>query len=171
MRKLRFSKNMLVPVLIGIVVIAAIVTALIVGGGEAKPKVEKKKTVTTACGPYRTDKKIVIGGQTFNTEVVKSASELQKGLGGRPCILANQGMLFQFSKPGQIWIWMKDMKFPIDIVWISPGHMVVGVEQDVKPSTYPDKFVNRDKPAQFVLELQANRSQDLHIDLGTPVSF
>jgi uncharacterized membrane protein (UPF0127 family) len=80
-------------------------------------------------------------------------------------------MLFQFSKPGQLWIWMKDMKFPIDIVWIAPNHTVVGIEQDVQPSTYPDKFVNRDRPAQYVLELKANRSKELNINLGTPVSF
>ncbi len=66
---------------------------------------------------------------------------------------------------------MKDMKFPIDIAWISPDKKVVGLEIDVEPSTYPDSFVNKDQPAQYVLELKANRSKTLNINLGTPVKF
>jgi uncharacterized protein len=84
-------------------------------------------------------------------------------------------MLFSFSQPGYYRFWMKDMKFPIDIIWISPDHKVAGIERDVEPSTYFSKnpfFINdKDHIAQYVLELKANRSTDLHIALGTPIQF
>ncbi|HXY18184.1 MAG TPA: DUF192 domain-containing protein, partial [Candidatus Nitrosopolaris sp.] len=68
--------------------------------------------------------------------------------------------------------WMKDMKFPIDMIWISSSHKAVVVEEDVKPSTYPDRFVNPvNHPAQYVLELQAHASTRLGINPGTPIKF
>jgi uncharacterized membrane protein (UPF0127 family) len=79
-------------------------------------------------------------------------------------------MLFRFTKPGQYPFWMKGMKFPIDIIWIGADHKVAAIEVDEKPSTYPDKFVNQ-KPAQYVLEVKANTTKRLNIDIGTPVTF
>lgn len=145
------------------VVVGAVLVALLTyGPNEAqKPK----------CGVYRNDKTVSINSANIKVEVVKTAAEAEKGLGGRPCIERDQGMLFVFNKPGRYSFWMKDMRFSIDIVWISPERKVVGLEIDVSPSTYPDRFVNKDNPAQYVLELPANRSKNLGITLGTPVNF
>lgn len=131
----------------------------------------KHQTTSSACGPYRNDKTVQISTIKFKAEVADTSNQQQQGLGGRPCILPNQAMLFEFAKPSHYSFWMKDMKFPIDIIWIGPDHKVAGLEVDVKPSTYPDRFVNKDRLAQYVLEIQANRSKDLNIRLGTPVNF
>jgi uncharacterized protein len=130
-----------------------------------------KPAAKVGCQAYRVDKIAQVNQHRINLEVASSSTQLQKGLSGRNCISGDEGMLFVFNKPGHYAFWMKDMKFPIDIVWISAAHQVVGQEIDVAPSTYPDKFVNKDKPASYVLELQANRSKSLGIDLGTPISF
>ena len=126
--------------------------------------------VSSKCGIYRSDKTVEIKNAKINTEVPKTPEEFTKGLGGRQCIGKDQGMLFAFAKPGRYPFWMKDMNFPIDIVWIGPERTVIGLDINLKPSSYPDKYVSS-KPAQYVLELQANRSQSLHIDIGTPVKF
>jgi len=164
-----FAKKYAALIALAVILIGGITAGLTLGDSNTEPK--SKVQVTSACGSYRSDAAVRVNGQTIKTEVVKTSAELQQGLGGRPCILADQGMLFKFSKPGQLWIWMKDMKFPIDIIWIAPNHQTVGVERNVLPSTYPDKFVNKDKPAQYVLELKADRSSELGIDLGTPINF
>ncbi len=158
-----------IPTAVAVIVIIAVTIALIVG--ETKPQTHKNNQVSSACGPYRKDVVIHINGQSFDTEIAKSSTEFAKGLGGRPCILSDQAMLFSFRQPGHYAFWMKDVKFPIDIVWISSDHKVAGVEIDVQPSSYPDKFVNRDNLAQYVMEVKANRAKDLHIDIGTPVQF
>jgi hypothetical protein len=135
MREFRFSRSMLVPGLIILVVIAAIVTALVVGADEkSKPKTDNKNTQATACGDYRTDGKAIISGQTFDVEIAKNSTEYAKGLAGRPCILPNQAMLFAFTKQGQYPFWMKGMNFPIDIVWINSYHKVAALEINVDPS-------------------------------------
>lgn len=161
----------IVPVILIGVIIAAVIIALSVGEKKpAKPVTTKDVTVQSACGPYRRDGAVIIDSQKINVEVVRNQNELQKGLAGRPCILPDQGMLFAFTKAGQYPIWMKGMKFPIDIVWITPERKVAAIEVDESPATYPDKFLNK-IPASYVLELKANRSTELHMKIGTSIQF
>lgn len=145
--------------------------AVVTTKDETKPKPQPTTASSLPCGPYRNDKSIVIDGSVIKAEVVTTQADLEKGLAGRPCILANQGMLFEFGKPGIISIWMKGMKFPIDVVWINTNHRVAAEEIDMKPSTYPDKFINKDHPAQYVLELKANRAKELGLNIGSAVNF
>jgi len=132
-------------------------------------------TPQTACGPYRSDVKFTIARQKFNVEIAKTTPEFSKGLGGRPCILPNQAMLFAFAKQGQYRFWMKGMNFPIDIIWINSAHRVAALEVDVEPSTYHSSapyFENDPQHlAQYVLELKANESKKLNLKLGSPVTF
>lgn len=149
-----------------VIAIAAISVALLTSGG-SRPD----QSPEPSCGNYRTDKIVRANAAQINTEVVVSQAEQERGLSGRPCIDSDRGMLFIFGKPSTYAIWMKDMEFPIDILWIGPDHRVVGIEKNVKPSTYPDRFVNKDKPAQFVLELPANKADELKVDLSTAVNW
>lgn len=120
---------------------------------------------------YRVDKVVHVGKYQVKAEEAKTSSQQQTGLGGRACIGPNHGMLFTFDKPGRYSFWMKDMKFPIDIAWINTDHKVVGLEKNVAPSTYPNRFVNKDKPAQYVVELQAGRADAIGMTTGTAVNF
>ena len=130
----------------------------------------QKDNPAQKCGPYRNDKAVSIGTGKLKSEVVSTQADRAQGLSGRPCIEAGQGMLFVFEKPGKYPFWMKDMKFSIDIVWMDANKRVIGLDTNVSPSTYPDLFVSKE-PAQYVLEVQANHSKDLKVELGTPVSF
>lgn len=151
--------------------LAAIVIVAIFGSGTSKPQ-PKPNAAASACGHYSNDRTVQVNGQTFNTEVPANQAEFNKGLGGRPCILPNQAMLFPFKQPGQYAFWMKDMKFPIDIIWINANHQVVANKINLQPSTYPNSFENpQNLPSQYVLEIKANRSQELKISLGTVVYF
>jgi uncharacterized membrane protein (UPF0127 family) len=170
--KTAFKPSNYIRLAIVLLAVAAVVIALVIGGDESKTAKKTKPAPTTSspCGPYRNDGNVLIDGQKITVEIARNAAEFDKGLGGRPCILPNQGMWFAFKAPGHYPFWMKDMKFPIDIVWITSTHRVAAIEVDEQPNTYPDKFVNQ-IPAQYVLELKANRSKELHMEIGTPVTF
>lgn len=155
-------KNLRLVAVVAILIVAILVVALT----HHSPKISSSK-----CGTYRTDKIVQIGSTRINAEVAKSVSDQDKGLSGRSCIDANQGMLFVFNHPGYYAFWMKDMRFPIDIVWIGADHKLAGLQINVAPSTYPDRFVNKDHLAQYVLELQANRSKSLHLGYGSTLNF
>ena len=153
------------------VVSSLLVLAVLLGGMLVVHDYQNNSKIISSCG-FRDDKTVGVGSQKIAVEVAKTAAAQQKGLGGRACIGQNEGMLFAFNQPGQYQFWMKDMKFPIDMIWISSSHKAVVVEEDVKPSTYPDRFVNPvNHPAQYVLELQAHASTRLGINPGTPIKF
>jgi uncharacterized protein len=120
--------------------------------------------------PYRNDATVSVGINKISAEVAQTNSQKDKGLGGRTCIAADQGMLFVFDKPGIYPFWMKDMKFPIDMVWIDSNHTVVTIKSNVSPSTYPQNFKNSE-PAQYVLELKAGQAKALDINNGVNLSF
>lgn len=122
------------------------------------------------CGPYRKDKVVLIGNTKLGAEVAQTIQERSKGLSGRPCIESNQTMLFVFNRADRYPFVMPDMHFPIDIIWLSPDKKVIGIERNV-PKNFPDRLVNKDKPALYVLEMRANRSAELGIGLGTQVKF
>lgn len=68
---------------------------------------------------------------TFNVEIASTTLNQTRGLSFRPSLGANDGMLFLFGGSGSVQnFWMKDMNFPLDMIWIS-GNTVVGFAQDV----------------------------------------
>ena len=155
----------------GAALLLAVIAVAVLAYQPKEPKPKQPAQTVSGCGAYRDDKTVTINKTQLKTEVAQTQAQREQGLSGRPCIEPDRGMLFVFDKPGQYAIWMKDMKFPIDIVWINASHKTVGLEVNVAPSTYPDHFVNKDQPALYVLELKANRAKELGVGLGTTVSF
>jgi uncharacterized membrane protein (UPF0127 family) len=119
---------------------------------------------------YRHDTTIKANSDYIDAEVPENGQKKGIGLGARPCIGADQGMLFVFSKPDNYNFWMKDMKFPIDIVWINENKLVIGTTANISPATYPKTYTSS-APAKYVLELRAGRAQQLNIAEGTNLSF
>lgn len=117
---------------------------------------------------------ISINGQTIYAEVVSTESAREKGLGGRNGIALDGGMLFAFDGPRLHGIWMKDMQFPIDIVWMAGGK-IVSIEENVDPqigasaselTTYfPETYDDS------VLELHAGRAKTLGAHTGDTVTI
>jgi uncharacterized membrane protein (UPF0127 family) len=119
---------------------------------------------------YRRDTTVKAGSNYIDAEVAKDNDQKEAGLGNRDCIGADKGMLFVFDKPGNYDFWMKDMKFPIDIVWINENKTTVEVTPSVSPSTFPKTFTSK-VAAKYVLELQSGRAQQLNISEGTNLQF
>ena len=78
----------------------------------------------------------VINDETFVVEVAQTEKERIQGLSGRN-EMPNDGMFFIFDKDGRHGIWMKDMQFPIDILWLGSDFAVVDFKENVLPNTYP----------------------------------
>jgi uncharacterized membrane protein (UPF0127 family) len=170
-RKPNTKFNYAVPIVL-LLIIIVVGAALLFGSDkpEPKPKTTPANVVNTSCGPYRKDGVVTINGSQINVETVAGTKDLEKGLSGRPCIESDWGMLFDFGRDGQYAIWMKDMKFPIDVIWINSAHNIVAIEADFQPSSYPEKRANQ-SPARYVLEVKANLSKELNLSLGQLVSF
>jgi uncharacterized membrane protein (UPF0127 family) len=112
--------------------------------------------------PTRT---IQLEGQTISVFVADTPTLEERGLGGRESLSSGQGMLFIFPTDGEYAFWMKDMRFSIDIVWLSADGSVVYMAQNVSPATYPQTFTPY-KPARYVLELPAGWAKEYTVSLG-----
>jgi uncharacterized membrane protein (UPF0127 family) len=151
---------------------SALLLVVILGGILVAHDSQNHSKAVSACG-FRNDKTLIVGANKIYAEVANTETARTKGLSGRQCISQNEGMLFVFGQSGSYSFWMKDMHFPIDMIWISSAHKAVVVEEDVLPSSYPrTQYVNpKNEPALYVLEMQAHASTRLNINPGTPIDF
>lgn len=93
-----------------------------------------------------------------------------RGLGGRKSLPVNEGMLFVFAHPGQQCFWMKDMHFPLDIIWLNGSKQVVFIKSNLSPKTYPETFCPPNS-AQYVIELNAGQAQKARLHTGETLNF
>ena len=112
-----------------------------------------------------------VRGVSIRVELAQTLFERAQGLGGRASLEDGAGMLFLSDTRENI-IWMKGMKFPIDIVWIHGGRIVDFEENAAPEPGVPDEFLTRyasDVPAEFVLELPAGFVRSHGIQMGDDV--
>lgn len=75
---------------------------------------------------------LIINSRTISAYVARSESEKARGLSGRLGLKKNEGMLFIFEAAERYGFWMKDIRFPIDIIWIR-DRKIVGLEKNIPP--------------------------------------
>lgn len=78
-------------------------------------------------------KQIKINDNTIAIEVADTSSKRNKGLSGRDSLASSSGMLFVFQEEKKYRFWMKDMKFPLDFIFINKSK-VVDIIKNVQPS-------------------------------------
>ena len=108
-------------------------------------------------------------------EVADTQEARIKGLSGRSSLPDSNGMLFVMDKPESVDIWMKDMKFPIDILWISNG-TVIDMKENAPIPSHNDTIntlpiyhpIDR---ADFILEVAGGFSSDHDIHIGDHVNL
>jgi uncharacterized membrane protein (UPF0127 family) len=105
---------------------------------------------------------------SIDAEVADTPASREKGLSGRSGLGKDEGMLFVFELPGRYGFWMKDMQFPIDMIWVNENGIVVNIVENAKPEDYPATYINK-APASYVIEIGANKARDYGIYLGTKV--
>jgi uncharacterized protein len=120
------------------------------------------------------DGMIHLAGRSISFELADDPLEKQKGLSGRLLIEENQGMLFPFQVPDFPTFWMKDMNFPIDIVWIK-GNEIVDISADVQAqpgvSEQELKVYSPRIPADRVLELKAGWAARNGLKIGDKIEI
>ncbi len=75
------------------------------------------------------------------------------GLSGRDSIGSADGMLFVFDEPKLPAFWMKDMRFPLDIIWIAGGR-VSDIDENV---TVPSGSASDDELPRYIPDTAIDR--------------
>lgn len=119
--------------------------------------------------------KVIVNGKEYKAILAKSDKERMKGLSNRSSLDKNSGMLFVFDKKNIYPFWMKDMKFPIDIIYIDDNTIVDIIENvpapDKKTPVSSLPIIKPKSAANFVFEINAGQSKQNNIKIGNKVTF
>ena len=115
---------------------------------------------------------VTVVGRTFRAEVADTAAKQAQGLSGRAALASDQAMYFPMSRPDFWAFWMKDMRFPLDIVWIQDGK-VIGVSAELPPPAQGEqpRTVVPPGPADAVLEINSGEAASDGIVPGVDVQL
>jgi len=117
---------------------------------------------------------IKIADKILKVDIALTPEAQQRGLSGREKLKEDEGMLFIFDHMDKYSFWMKDMNFPLDIIWIAGEDLrdlrVVYIKKDAKPESYPETF-SPAKNAKYVLEVNALFSEKNNLKEGDKVEF
>jgi uncharacterized membrane protein (UPF0127 family) len=111
--------------------------------------------ILNGCVPLSADK-ICIRRACVNVLIADTPAARTKGLMDRQALAGDEGMFFVFPEEDAYAFWMKNMRFPIDIIWINNEFKVVDMETGVEPcgSQSCPSFVPQAK-CRYVLEVNA----------------
>lgn len=122
------------------------------------------------CLPKQRTSRVVIGGHQVEVEKV-SGLAAERGLSNRRSLGEDQGMLFVFDGYVTPSFWMKEMNFPLDIVWIKDG-TVTGLEKNLPPEgERPQKIYRSLTLINYALEVNAGWTDKNNIKIGDQVTI
>lgn len=114
---------------------------------------------------------VTIRNTIFTVDVAVTAKEKELGLGNRKSLAPDHGMLFVYDHKEVFPFWMKNMRFPIDIIWID-DKTIVDITKDVPLSTKPIEqlpIYHPVVPVNKVLELPTGTADRVGINIGDQV--
>ena len=97
---------------------------------------------------------IQVGQTIIAVEIADTEALRVQGLSGRDSLPQGSSMWFVFEEAGYHGIWMKDMRFAVDIIFADANGIITMIYHTVSPDTYPRVFYPK-QPARYVLELPA----------------
>lgn len=114
---------------------------------------------------------VSVGSKTFYAQVAANDLERKQGLSGTAELAENEGLIMIFNKESDWRIWMKDMNYPIDIVWIDKHKRVVHTVKSAHPNSYPERYYTTPVDAKYVLELPEGSVRKYNIHVGKGANF
>jgi uncharacterized membrane protein (UPF0127 family) len=104
-------------------------------------------------------------------ELAQTNQQRSHGLSFRDSLRPGEGMLFVFPYPDRHTFWMKDMRFPLDIIWIA-HNSIVDIKTNLPPGAgdMPPTYAPTDI-SEYVLEINAGEAGRYQIKVGDKVEI
>jgi len=112
-------------------------------------------------------------GTTIRAEIADRPETRQRGLMFRDRLPAGSGMLFIFPQAEPYRFWMKNCKFPLDILWLNAQKEIVYISANTSPclsDPCPQYGPTQDR-ALYVLEVAAGFVKKTRLQRGMRVQF
>lgn len=139
--------------------------------GEVRQQEQQEKETEKIVKQSPCEKRAIFeNGENVCLEIADTPRERQQGLSGRRTLREDMGMLFVFEREFQPSMWMKDMNFALDFVWIDEQGVIRDIHTNVTPETYPRTFSPKEE-VQFVLELLSGGVDRYSLEEGKKILF
>ena len=110
---------------------------------------------------------VEINGKTYSIEIAEDDASREHGLMDRASMPEDHGMLFVFQDDAMRAFWMKNCKFPQDMLFFDDARKLISVQRNVPPCTAdPCPAYSSGAPARYVLELNAGQADKLGVSSG-----
>lgn len=110
-----------------------------------------------------------LGDSSVVAWIADTDAKRERGLSGTQSLAGNRAMLFVFDEPTKSGFWMKEMRYPIDIIWIHATGQVLDLRHSVSPETFPAVFES-DAYASYVLEVSGGWASRHGVNVGGMVN-
>ncbi len=109
----------------------------------------------------------------YAVETASTTKEQSTGLMNHSSLPEDQGMLFTFVNQKKHAIWMLNMDFPIDIIWLDKDKKVVYIEENVQPcdNVTSCTLLSPEETSKYVLEINAGEVERKGINIGDQLEF
>jgi uncharacterized protein len=107
------------------------------------------------------------GTKTIDIEIAVSMEEQMRGLMFRTSLADNNGMLFPYSPPRELTMWMKNTYIPLDMVFIRADGVVHRIEARTEPLS--ETVIASGGPMAAVLELAGGAAERLGLKAGDTI--
>ena len=115
-------------------------------------------------------KTVLINNCQLKVEVADTPFKRSQGLSYRESLPADHGMLFVFEDYVNVGFWMKDMQFPLDIIWLQDDNIIDITENvPVPQENDPLKSYHASGPVNYVIEVNAGWVKENNIKLDDKI--
>lgn len=94
---------------------------------------------------------VISGEGIYKFLLADTIEEQVKGLSEMGSLPENTVMFFAYEKDDSCAIWMKDMLFNIDVVWLDKDFKVIDYKEAISPDTFPENFAPK-TPCRYFIE-------------------
>ncbi|MBI2028250.1 MAG: DUF192 domain-containing protein [Candidatus Levybacteria bacterium] len=149
-----------------ILIAFVILIIVVIGAVTTQNYLKTQNLVQTNKDPMAT-----INNNTFELIVAKTPKEMEIGLSETSELPKNKGMLFLFESPGYYSFWMRNMKIPIDIIYINNDKIVTIFSKAKPPQDAAETLViyRPDEPSDKVIEINAGLAEEYSFKKGDKV--
>lgn len=120
---------------------------------------------------YRTNLQIINAKNSkvinFQVKIAKNQQDRELGLMFVNSLPENFGMVFEFEKEQMVYMWMKNTKIPLDMIFIDKNNRIVAIKHRAKPESL--ETISSEKKVNKILEINGGLCKKLNINIGDKI--
>jgi uncharacterized protein len=115
-------------------------------------------------------------GKELTLKQSETIDQITKGLSHEKTLSDYDGMIFVFNQPQTVNFWMKDMNFPLDILYLDENKVVVEIFSQVQPCQVgsPEncpKLKSQNSNIKYVIEIPSGSYSQYQIEVGKKITW